>query len=495
MKIFFIFPVHLFSDIKQLKDNNYNEVYLIEEPRYFEDFKYHKLKLVYHRASMKNYYDKLKDEKIKIKYIDFKDVDKKFYNKFKKYEVDCYDMNDFELENKLKKTLKSINIIPTLNFTLNPKIIEENKSKFINKNGQYRHDAFYEWQRKRLDILMLKDGKPKGGQWSFDKDNRKPLPKSVKVDFEPKNIGGKDGEYYNEAKEYIEKNFKNNYGLIDNTIYPITHESAKKWLKEFLEERFKNFGLYEDAETDRNPFLFHSVLTPMMNIGLLTDDEVLKETQKFEDKVPISAYEGFIRQIIGWRNYIYTIYVLEGPKMKKMNFMNNKNKIDEKKWWTNIGVKPIDYIIGKIDKYSYAHHIERLMYLGNFMFLLEIEPDDVYKMFMEWTIDAYEWVMVPNVYGMSQYADGGIMMTRPYFSSSNYILKMSDWKKESKSEDGGMSWCEKWDILYYNFIGRNREMLKKNYATAQQVIHWDRKSETEKERVKKEAKKIMKDLI
>ncbi len=481
--IFLIFPIHLFSKIELLKDK---EVYLIEEPRYFEDFKYHKLKLVYHRASMKNYFDYLKKNKIEVRYFDFNEVNKSFYDKLNKQstkEIECYDMNDFELENKIKKSLKNIKIINSLNFTLNPQIINENKHIFQNKKGDYRHDLFYEWQRKRLDILMLKDGKPKGGQWSFDKDNRKPLPKTVKVDFEPKII---QNEYYIEAKEYIENNFKNNYGLIENTIYPINHEDSKKWLKQFLEKRFKNFGLYEDAETTRNPFLFHSVLTPMMNIGLLTDIEVLEETKKFENKVPIAAYEGFIRQIIGWRNYIYTMYYLEGKKIKKMNFMKYKNKINEKKWWSSINIEPIDYIIEKINKYSYAHHIERLMYLGNFMLLCEIDPKNVYKMFMEWTIDAYEWVMIPNVMGMSQYADGGIMMTRPYFSSSNYILKMSDWKKGE--------WCEKWDILYYNFIGRNRDLLKKNYATAQQVVHWDRKSESEKKRIRLEAKKIIKQI-
>ncbi len=475
--IFFIFPIHLFSNIDLLKDK---EVYLLEEPRYFNDFKYHKLKLVYHRASMKNYFDFLKSKKIDIHYIDFHKINTQFYNELKNKEVECYDVNDFELEDTLKKNIKNIKILNTLNFTLNPQIINENKHIFKNK----RHDLFYQWQRKRLNILMLKDGKPKGGQWSFDKDNRKPLPKSVKVDFNPPILKNK---YYDEAKEYVENNFKDNYGLIENTIYPINHDDAKKWLKVFLQNRFKNFGLYEDAETTRNPFLFHSVLTPMMNIGLLTDNEVLEEAKKYESKVPIAAYEGFIRQIIGWRNYVYTMYYLDGKKMKKMNFMKYKNKINENKWWSSIGIEPIDYIIQKINKYSYAHHIERLMYLGNIMFLLEIDPKDVYKMFMEWTIDAYEWVMIPNVMGMSQYADGGIMMTRPYFSSSNYILKMSDWKKGE--------WCEKWNILYYNFIGKNRELLKKNYATAQQVIHWDRKSESEKKKIKIEAKKLIKELL
>ncbi len=396
-------------------------------------------------------------------------------------------MNDYPLETKMRKLVSNLEIIPSLNFTLNPQIINENKHEFEGKNNKYRHDLFYQWQRRRLNILMTSTGKPKGGKWSFDKDNRKPLPKGILLPFNPPSI---NNDYYEEAKNYINSHFGNNYGEIENTIYPIEHEGAKRWLNEFLEDRFKLFGKYEDAETERNPFLFHSVLTPMMNIGLLTDTEVLEETSKFEDKVPIESYEGFIRQIIGWRNYIYTMYVLEGQKMKKSNFMKYKGKLNERKWWNEnnqqIGIPPIDFIIQKIRRYSYAHHIERLMYLGNFMYLLEVDPKIVYKMFMEWTIDAYEWVMVPNVFGMSQYADGGMMMTRPYFSSSNYILKMSEWKRGE--------WCDKWDILYYNFIGKNVKMLKKNYATAQQVVHWERKSEKEKKKIKSDAKRIIGEL-
>ncbi len=478
--IFLIFPIHLFKNTDLLNDK---KVYIIEEPRYFTDFKYNKLKLVYHRASMKNYLDYLKEKNIECEYIDLNDVKDIFYKKFKGKTVLCYDMNDFVLEKKIRKLIPNINIKNSLNFTLNPQLIEDNKSKFMDKNGGYRQDLFYKWQRVRLDILVTKSGEPKGGRWSFDKDNRKPLPKSVNLPEIPNKI---DNEYYNEAKEYINSKFGDNYGETENTIYPIDHTSAKRWLKWFLDDKFANFGKYEDAETDRNPFIFHSILTPMMNIGLLTDSEVIEETLKYENRTPIESFEGFIRQVIGWRNYVYSVYVLDGEKMKKMNFMNNKNKLNFKKWWTGIGIEPIDYIIDKMKKYAYAHHIERLMYLGNFMYLLEIKPMDVYKIFMEWTIDGYEWVMIPNVMGMSQYADGGKMMTRPYFSSSNYILKMSDWKRGE--------WCQKWDILYYNYIRRNRAMLKKNYATAQQVVHWDRKSENEKKQIQRDAKKLINEL-
>jgi deoxyribodipyrimidine photolyase-related protein len=169
--------------------------------------------------------------------------------------------------------------------------------------------------------------------------------------------------------------------------------------------------------------------------------------------------------------------------MRNNNYLNHNNKINNniyKKLWTaTTNILPIDNIIQKIIRISYAHHIERLMYIGNFLLLCKIRPKDVYRMFMEWTIDAYDWVMVPNVFGMSTYSDGGMMMTRPYFSSSKYILRMSNYKKDK--------WCEIWDILYYNFIYSHQDILRKNYATAMQVKHWDNKKPNEKKDIIKKA--------
>jgi deoxyribodipyrimidine photolyase-related protein len=481
--IFLLYPIHLFTNIDNLYDK---KVYLLEDTRYFTDFKYHKLKLAFHRASMKKYFDRLVSKDIDVTYIEYKNI-KSFYGttikSIKNKIISCYCVGDFILESKIKKYIPAINILNSLNFTVNIDLINDNIDVFRNKNGKYNFMNFYRWQRKRLNILMKKDGNPVGGVWSFDKDNRKKLPSNFV--FDEKEIKVNNNTYTNEAIKYVEKNFSSNYGLLDHFIYPIDNTSSKKWLKKFIEEKFENFGLYEDAETEKSVFLFHSVLTPMMNIGLLTDFEVLDEVLKYEKIIVLNSFEGFIRQIIGWRNYIYSVYLIDGPKIKSMNYMNHKNLFNEKIIWeSQTGVKPIDYIMDKINSYAYAHHIERLMYLGNFMLLCQINPNQVYKLFMEWTIDAYEWVMVPNVYSMSQYADGGLMMTRPYFSSSNYILTMSDYKKDV--------WCNIWDTLYYNFIYNNRKMLKTNYSTARQVAFWDRKSEEEKNKIKRYAKEILK---
>jgi deoxyribodipyrimidine photolyase-related protein len=482
MDIFLIFPIHLYSDIKNLYNKN---IYLIEDPRYFTDFKYHKLKLAYHRATMKYYYDYLLSEKINVKYIEFSEVEDAYkeLNKSGK-NIYTYDLADKVLEKRLKKIIPNIIINKSLNFLVDEELIKKNLKKFYN-GKKYNHQNFYKWQRIRLNILVNSDESPVGGRWSFDSENRKKLPSNVVI---PKiiNVESKiNDKYIEEAKKYINKHFSSNYGSLDNFIYPINHNDSKKWLDDFLKHRFEKFGMYEDAETERDPFLFHSVLTPMMNIGLLTDTEVLDTTKKFQNKVCIESFEGFIRQIIGWRNYVYTLYLLEGETMRTSNFLNNTNKLNKEVMWTGTtNILPIDYVINKIVDYSYAHHIERLMYLGNYMLICMIDPKDVYEIFMEWTIDAYDWVMVPNVYGMTQFADGGLMMTRPYFSSSNYILKMSDYKKDS--------WCVTYDALYYNFINKHEDYLASNYATSRQVAFWRKKSASDKKKILDLAKNYLK---
>jgi deoxyribodipyrimidine photolyase-related protein len=476
-----LFPIKMIKEkIEDLK-----KVILVEEPRYFTDFNFHRLKLMYHRASMKKYESLLKKERIDVEYIDFKKVNSSFYSKYNKESNYYFNPIDHKLFSKLKIKLKKATMVDNLNFLLTPKEIEENKNVFY-KNNKYSHDLFYKFQRERLEILV-KNNKPVGGKWSYDNENRKALPKGIKIPKVPKN---KKDKYFTEAKNYVEKNFPKNYGSTEEWPFPIDTKGAIKWLKDFIKKRLDKFGPYEDAVDTENPFLFHSVLSPMMNIGILPDILVVETANEYYEKhkssIPIASYEGFIRQVIGWRNYVYSIYLLE-PDMYNVNFMKAHKKINESYWEGTTEIKPIDTIIQNIVKYSYAHHIERLMYLGNWFLINQIDPKEVHRIFMEWTIDAYDWVMVPNVMGMSQFADGGKMMTRLYFSSSNYIDKMSNFKRGKDEE-----WWKIWDAVYYSFINKHYDFLKKNYATSRQTIHWKNKSNTEKEDLLKIASKYQK---
>jgi len=479
-----IFPTQLFYDLNYLDKDK--QIYLIEEPRYFTDFDFHKLKLAYHRASMKKYYSMLTKKKYKVKYIECNQVTNQWYKSIKNT-VTVFYPGDFKLEKKLENLFgKKLQVLPNPNFLIKLEELD-NIKKLIYKNSKYSHDEFYKYQRKKLNILIDSKGKPEGGTWSFDKDNRQALPKTIQV---PKTHGPvKLDKYKKEAIKYVESNWPDNYGSLEYFIYPIDNKGAKAWLVKFLKTRLSNFGPYEDAVSESEPFVFHSVLTPMMNIGLLLDTEVVDISYNYylnhKKSIPIQSFEGFIRQIIGWRNYVYTIYLLEGEKLYESNQLKHKNKLNEKFWTGETEIVPVDSIIDKIVKYAYAHHIERLMYLGNFMLICQVDPKEVYRIFMEWSIDSYEWVMVPNVMGMSQYSSP-IMMTRPYFSSSNYIGKMSTYKVSTKD-----TWPKIWDALYYNFIDANETAFRKNYAIAQQVKHWDNKTQEEQKALKKMAKEYI----
>jgi len=216
----------------------------------------------------------------------------------------------------------------------------------------------------------------------------------------------------------------------------------------------QEFGPYEDAMVQTESFLNHSVLSPLLNSGLITPMDVIDKTLKYKDDYPLNSIEGFLRQIIGWREFIRGVYQVKGSQERTTNFFNFKRKIPKSFYDATTGILPIDITIKKVQKTAYNHHIERLMVLGNFMMLCEFDPDEIYRWFMEHYIDAYDWVMVPNVYGMSQFADGGLMSTKPYISSSNYLKKMSDFPNGD--------WQQIWDALYWRFIDLNREIFAKN---------------------------------
>lgn len=479
--MFIIFPTQLFKNIKLLKNK---DIFIIEEPYYFTRLQFHKLKIAYHRATMKKYFDDLHKKKFNIKYINFSDINE-FYKKYKNHNVEIYHPIDIPLLKQIQKIFKKLTIHPTLNFTFTH-LESKNIKKSCFRNGKYYHDDFYKFQRKRLNLLM-NNNKPLGNKFSYDNMNRETFKKNMKIPSLPKI---KSNKYIKEAKKYTEKFFNKNYGSLDNFIYPISISQSKSWLNTFLTQRLKNYGPFQDAvDNNDKPFAFHAVISPMMNIGMLTDTEVIHISYKYylknKNKIPINSYEGFIRQIIGWRNYVYLIYLEDGHKIRKMNFLKHKKKLTNKWWEANTGILPIDDIIKKIIKFSYAHHIERLMYLGNFLLISQVNPHEVYRIFMEWTIDSYDWVMVPNVYGMTQFADGGMMMTRIYFSSSNYITKMSNYKKNKDND-----WWKIWDAIYYSFINKHKNILKKNYATSRQVIHWDKKTKKQQTELLNIAKKF-----
>lgn len=324
---------------------------------------------------------------------------------------------------------------------------------------------FYEAQRRRMNLLITSSGEPEGGQWSFDQENRKRLPNTVSP---PALRLPSPDKHLASALKWVEKNFPENPGKLDAFWWPTTRNQALNWLEQFLDERFRDFGAYEDAIAAKEIFLFHSALTPALNIGLLQPDEIIQTALSYARKhrVPLNSLEGFIRQIIGWREFMRAMYDLHGRRIRITNHWQFTHTMPDAFYKAKTGIPPIDLTIEKVIKHGWCHHIERLMVLGNFMLLCRIHPDGVYQWFMDMFVDAYDWVMVPNVYGMSQFADGGLFTTKPYLSGSNYILKMSDYPKGP--------WTKVWDALFWTFIADHLSTFAKNPRMSMMARSWER---------------------
>lgn len=452
---------------------------LIEDLLFFGDSRYrtkfHKQKLLLHRASMKSYSNEvLGAGRYQHRYIEHQDINDQLDYVFEQLhsdnfsEVHLTDPTDYLLERRIRRYCKQYGL--KLVWYESPNFVTDKQtllSFWDDKDEQdYFQTDFYKWQRKRLNILLTDDGKPIGGKWTYDSANRKKLKKHITL---PKTQSINTNKYIEEAREYVEDHFPDNHGSTKKFIYPINHQEAEVFLAEFIKVKIENYGTYQDAMTDRDPFLFHSLLSSSLNIGLLDPAQVVSLVMNYYDdhsEARLASVEGFVRQIIGWREFMRAIYIKDGTTQRRDNFWRHNRDLSSVWYEGKLGIAPVDDAIKKAQIYAYNHHIERLMLVGNLMLLSEIHPNEVYYWFMEMFIDAYDWVMVPNVYGMSQYADGGLITTKPYISSSNYVRKMSDYKKGE--------WCDIWDGLYWNFIHKHQEFFKDNPRLAMMTSHLKR---------------------
>ena len=450
-----LFPHQLFEDVPFQSGH----IYLVEEFLFFRQYKFHQQKLVLHRASMKYYEHYLRQKGFKITYIESNspqsDIRNLIFSLQPTEQLEYIDVTDYWLEQRIQQTAEKSGI--QLKRYDNPAFLNtsEENDLFFNNRSTYFQTDYYIHQRKKHQILLDAQQKPLGGKWSYDADNRLKYPKNK---LAPAINFPATSTYYQEAIEYVNKHFSDHYGTLSaDFIYPTTHAESRAWLRQFLEERFVEFGVYEDAIVRNASILHHSVLTPLLNTGLITPKEVVVTTLSFceQHDIPLNSTEGFIRQIIGWREFIRAIYEREGNRQRTRNFWGFKRKMPASFYTATTGITPIDQTIRKVLDTGYCHHIERLMVLGNFMLICEINPDEVYQWFMELFIDAYDWVMVPNIYGMSQFADGGLMCTKPYISGSNYLLKMSDYSKDAE-------WTSIWDALFWRFMHVHRTFFLQN---------------------------------
>jgi deoxyribodipyrimidine photolyase-related protein len=421
--------------------------------------RHHQQKIVLFLAAMRAYADELRAAGYEVHYV----------------ELDTGDSTTYE--DKLAAVLEDAGAQALLHFEIEDKDMERRILEFADSRELQREEYqspmftcsrqqfsefaagksrllmadFYKQQRRRLGILVDDNGEPAGGRWSFDADNRRKLPRDITPPEVPE--AGRNGRV-EKVKALVEKAFPNHPGRAADFCWPTTRVEAEAWLDDFMTSRLEQFGPFEDAMTTRSSTVFHSLLSPLLNLGLLTPDYVVDRVLEHAESMPMQSVEGFVRQVIGWREFVRGIYREFGEQQEQGNFWNHERELTDAWYDGQTGILPLDDTIRTAQRLGWTHHIPRLMVAGNLMTLCEIRPASAHRWFMEMFIDSSEWVMGPNVYGMGIFSDGGVFATKPYICGSNYLLKMSDYGKGD--------WCDVVDGLYWRFIDKHRNFFAGN---------------------------------
>ncbi|UWR28189.1 cryptochrome/photolyase family protein [Sulfitobacter sp. S223] len=402
-------------------------------------------------------------------------------------EVICTEPGEWRLINKLTHAPIKTRILPDDRFLASHAEFEA----WAEGRKALRMEYFYRDMRRKTGLLMEGD-EPAGGQWNFDHDNRKPAPGDVAPEgplrFEPDNITG-------DVMALVEAQFDDHFGELRPFWFATTRAQALEALDHFITHSLPRFGDFQDAMLRGEEFMFHAILSPYLNIGLLGPLEICKAAEAAYKRgdAPINAVEGFIRQIIGWREYVRGIYFLEGPEYAQRNALNQKRDLPSVYWGGKTDMACMAAAVDQTAKEAYAHHIQRLMVTGNFALLAGIDPTQVADWYLEVYADAFEWVEAPNVVGMSQFADGGVIASKPYVSSGAYINRMSDYCKGCAykvSQKTGEGACP-FNTLYWHFLDRHRDRFSGNPRMGNMYRTWDRMDEDKRKTVLADAEAVL----
>ncbi|MDR9373931.1 MAG: cryptochrome/photolyase family protein [Schleiferiaceae bacterium] len=470
----------LFPDHQALEPDEATLFFMAEDLGLCTHYQYHQQKLVLFLSAMRQYAWAL-GQKYPVQYWKLHDGEEglSYEDKLAQClsqnpgieELVTYRIDDAFMERRIRRLCAREGLVfkevenPKFLFPLADfdRYLQENKKPFLH--------TYYQRQRKALGVLVDKEGKPRHGQWSFDADNRKKLPKNATPPEIPK---PEQTPTVREVIELVRTTFPQHPGDAREFAWATTAEEVSRQFHHFLAHRFQEFGPYEDAFEPDQVFLYHSVLSPYLNIGLITPSEVLEKSLAYAEQnaVNYASLEGFVRQIMGWREFLRGMYhrhELTG------NHFGLERKLTASWYDGTTGIPPLDDTIKKAQKNAYSHHIERLMVAGNIMLMAGLHPDEAYRWFMEMYIDSADWVMVPNVYGMSQFAEGGTFATKPYISGSNYLRKMSHYGKGA--------WCDVVDGLYWRFIDQKRDTFEANARMGMMLATLNKMDAEKKDRI------------
>ncbi|MDN3495187.1 cryptochrome/photolyase family protein [Planococcus sp. APC 4015] len=467
MKAVLILATQVFEHHPALDDPDIDVVFFVESDAAFRRHRYHAHKIVLLLSAMRHAAARLEDRGIRVERITL-DRGLGFLAGLRalvqEHDVDglaWMSATDRGVDVRLQRFCDSeglrSRVYPDELFLTPAPDVDE----WFGSHAGARMEDFYRWQRRRTGILMH-GAQPAGKRWNFDADNREPLPKGG-VDVPPHPELAHDDITRTVIAEVAER-FPDAPGDPAQFWLPVTPSDAQVWLTDFVQHRLELFGRYEDAMAADEPFLFHSLISPLLNIGLLRVDEVVEAAVAAGDRIPLASLEGFIRQVIGWREYMRGAYRAMSHLREANHFALTRQL--EPWWYSGRDVPddlplPVRTVLARVHRWGYAHHIERLMVLGSWFLMQGYDPRSVYDWFLALFVDAYEWVMVPNVQGMSQFADGGVVATKPYISGGAYLQRMGSWwptAREAKESE--------FTSAYWDFLDQHEDLLAGNHRLA-----------------------------
>lgn len=460
----------------------------------------HKVRTVFFLSAMRHFAQELMGKGIKVYYqkLDDTDAENNFQNSFAKIikktkpkKLIVCEPGEHRVLEELKQLATSVKlgleILPDESFFCS---VTDFKS-YADKHKHLRMEYFYRELRRKHNILM-DDDSPKGGHWNFDKENRKSFGKAGPDKVSDTQIS--PDEITLDVMEVVGRLLPDNPGSLENFYWPVDERGAKKLLEAFIKEKLPYFGDWQDAMWTEEPFLYHSKISAAMNVKILSPKYVVEKAEEAykNGHVPLASAEGFIRQILGWREYVRGVYYYLMPDYLERNFLKANKSLPAFYWTGKTHMNCMSQVVKQTLDYGYAHHIQRLMVTGLFALLYGVHPKKVHEWYLAVYVDAIEWVELPNTLGMSQYADGGVMASKPYIASGKYINRMSNYCKGCKYDPDvsfGENACP-FTTLYWDFVNRHRDLLKKNPRLGMQVKNWDNKDKEEKEEIIKLGKKL-----
>ncbi|WP_333674560.1 (6-4)DNA photolyase [Agrobacterium tumefaciens] len=447
---------------------------------------HHKKKIAFIFSAMRHFAEELRGEGYRVRYTRIDDRDnagsfsgevQRALNDLTPSRICVTEAGEWRVKSEIERFASTFNIEVDIRPDRRFLASHDEFERWAAGRKSLTMEYFYREMRRKTGLLMNGE-EPVGGRWNFDSENRSPAKPDL---LRPRHPVFAPDRITRDVIDTVERLFPDNFGKLENFGFAVTRADAERALSAFINDFLMNFGATQDAMLQDDPYLNHSLLSFYINCGLLDALEVCRAAERayYEGAAPLNAVEGFIRQIIGWREYMRGIYWFAEPDYVDSNFFQNNRPLPGFYWTGKTHMNCMATVITETIENAYAHHIQRLMITGNFALLAGIDPKAVHQWYLEVYADAYEWVELPNVIGMSQFADGGFLGTKPYAASGNYINRMSDYCSSCRydpKERLGDKACP-FNALYWDFLARNRERLKSNHRLAQPYATWYRMSE------------------